>query len=479
VFLALAGVLFLVTGRLRMRQALWILPAVLLGLALAAPLMVVQISWAPGMANPSGDSAGVEAGLLAMLLPYPLTHAMDPEQWAHEHRQFMTQFYYSGTLFCAATFLALAAMLGYRWSRRLAAANVWVMVAGASLLLALGTVGVVAPFVSRLPVVGFLNNNPFRVLPFFNLFAALGGGLVVERCLNRLNRQRLWELGLGGTVAALMLYHAFLARPAFWNYGDTSYPQLPASMDTLLRPADGKPPQRVIPFAPLRTPQKGYAISLEHNLATVYSIPSFDIYDGVVARKSQYTETLRRMRADPVATARAYGIRWVIIHRLAETTDLSGLSRLERHIRNGSLMPALKQASRPVLTIGDIEIRDLVQASPLAFNEAEPDQSLPLRFSGNGVDVNVSGMKDGGTVVVNVMNWPIWRASANGQPLATASDKWNRVRVTVPQGVDHIKLRYTRPWGRGLLVGAVLAAMGVAAAGILSRLAGSRARESN
>jgi hypothetical protein len=474
-FFFLAAVLLLATGRLRVRPALWIVPAALLGLALSAPLWVVQLDWAVGMQSTGGGGSGVEEGLLAMLLPYPLTHAMDPNHWAHEHKQLMTQFYYSGTLFCAATFVILAVLLGYRWSRRLAAANVWAIVAGVVLVLALGDAGVVGFVASQLPAVGFLNNNPFRILPFFNLFAVLGGGLLVERCLNRLSRPRRWEIGLGIAVAGLMLYHAFLARPAFWNYGDTPYPPMPESMAATLHPGDEARPERVIPFAPTRTTQKGYVLSLEHNFSSVYSVSSFDIYDPIVWRKPQYEEVLRRLHADPISTARAYGIRWVIIDRLAETTGLPGLSRYERLVRNGLVLPTLKQASRPVLTVGDIEIRDLGEASPLAFSEAQPATALPLRWRGDGVDVDVSDLKGGGTVVINVMNWPTWQASAGRQRLPLEADEWDRLRVTVPAGADQIEVRYTRPWGKGLLVGIILAAMGLAAAGFLSHVARRRA----
>jgi hypothetical protein len=474
-FFFLAAVLLLATGRLRARQALWIIPAVLLGMALAAPLLVVQLDWAAGMQSTGGGGSGVEEGLLAMLLPYPLSHATDPNHWVHEHKPFMTQFYYSGTLFCAATFVILAVLFGYRWTRRLAADNVWAIVAGVALILALGNAGVAGSFASRLPAVGFLNNNPFRILPFFNLFAVLGGGLLVERCLNRLSRPRRWEIGLGIAVAGLMLYHVFLAQPAFWNYGDTPYPPMPESMAALLRPDNDVRPQRVIPFAPTRTTHKGYVLSLEHNFSSVYSVASFDIYDPIVWRKPQYEEVLRRLHADPISTARAYGIRWVIIDRLAETIGIPGLSRYERLVRNGLVLSQLKQASRPVLKVGDIEIRDLGEASPLAFSEAQPATALPLRWRGDGVDVDVSGLKDGGTVVINVMNWPTWQASAGRQRLPVEADEWDRLRVTVPAGADQIEVRYTLPWGKGLLVGMILAAMGLAAAGLLSRAAHRRA----
>ena len=105
----------------------------------------------------------------------------------------------------------------------------------------------------------------------------------------------------------------------------------------------------------------------------------------------------------------------------------------------------------------ELDLYELPDVSPMAFDRAAPQRPLPIRFHGWGGEVQTPG-KGVRTVVVNVAARPWLRAASGGQSLASSADDWNRLEVRVPDGVSRFDFFYDLPWRRGIFFGAVLAA---------------------
>ena len=458
-----AGAAWLVlTGCVPLRKTPWIVAALVFGVALCVPLLLTQFLWSAGVwkVRPAAYGHGMEVGLLATLLPYPFTDAPFPDLWGNAYRQFRTQMYYSGTLFCLATYLAWGALLGYRWNRRALGANVWLFCAGLAMLLALGKPGVLSTLLAHLPVLDKTLNNPFRAMACFNFFAVLGGGVVLERILRRAGPRRGWQWGLAATVVLLLLYHASIARPSFYLYSDRPYPAMPSEMAALLKPADSTRLRRCISIAPMVTSEPGFPLSMFDSFPSAYSVVCYGGYDPLVQSKPEFLYVNDQMHADPVGAAKAYGIRWMVIHRSLEKPLPEVLPHEKINI-NRFLEPPLRQASHTVLMLPEVEIRELPEAAPLAFAEAAEHEGLPIRLGGAGVDVDVSGLAQGGAVIVNFLAWPDMAARVDGRPLPLEADEWGRMRLQVPAGAGRLEIRYAPPWGLGCRLGASLALVGV------------------
>lgn len=465
VFQALTVLALIMGGALSGRRALWHVPALLLGAALAAPLVATQYAFTRGMVPDERYGEGVLRGLASFLLPYPLANAPHPELWGATAPGFLTmnEFYYSGTLLCATAALALVAIAGYRSAqdRRLVQANVWLLLAAVALVLALGDEGLLWPLVGHVPLPG-MSHYPFRLLPFVHLFALLGGGVILERLLGHAARPALWERGIFIGVGALLLYHCFFCQSAFYLYGEKPYAQLPPEAAALLRADGTATPGRVLGIAPPRWAGDRYSVSMLHGFPSVHGVLSFDGYDPITILKGETVEARERLSRDPVATARAYGIRWLVFHRSIAGTG-AGRMFEERTLTFEPEAPALRAASLPRYSDPDIEIRELAGADPMAFWETDRGRALPVRFDGSGVQV-VTAPGRGGGLVVNVMAWPGMAAETAGRRLEVAADGYRRVRIDVPPGTAGVKVRYRPPWGAGLLAGCFLGAMAVLSA---------------
>ena len=453
-FVAAAGFM-LATGRVAINKTPWMLAALLVGLSLLFPLLFQQMRFASDIVRPPAYGAGMEVGLWGTLLPWPFSQAPFPDNWGNAFREYRTQLYYSGTLFCLAVFLGWGVLVAYRGTKETFGRNVWLLATGFAMLLALGKPGFLWSIMTHTPVLDKTSNNPFRAMPCFTTYAVIAGGIMLERILRAKTPRVRVEWGLGAAVGALLLYHAFLARPSFYLFSDRPYPEMPREMAQLLKSGDPTGQHRCLPIAPLVSSAPGYALSLGRCLASYYSVLSFDIYDPLVESKPLVKEAVRRMHVDPKNAAYAYGIPWVVIDRVLEK-PLPHVLNHEQMVVFGHVRGELVQASERVLLLPEVEIRRLPSACPLAFPEGRPEVSLPIELGSAGVTVDVSGLKEGGPVVVNFLAWPDMIALADGCRVSMEGDSWGRVRAVTPAGAHRLEVRYAPPWKKGILAGAVI-----------------------
>ena len=448
------------TGELALRRALLAVPALIGGVGVAAPLWVPQVietmRFVQNRSVPLGQ--GIGKGILALVLPYPLVKAPHPEGFGNIRCELMGQMYYSGTFFYAVAFLLLAALVSRGWNKRVLGRNVWLVCAGLAFLFALGDQGVLFTLMAQLPIVGKLT-GPFKFLSYLNVLVFLGSGIAVERILRTRGASRRLEAIIGLGVIGAMMYHCNLALPAFYLFGDKPYPRMDPGMLRMLRGKKGEP-YRMFSIVPERSSAAGYTLALKHSFPAVYRVPSSSGRDPCVDDMAE-TSRAHRLMADYFAKAmRAYGVKWLIAHKMCEDPVLSPnpvMSRMEMPSQ-GALELARDSGIR-LWIFGDVWIYELPAPDPMAFERSYSKRVLPVRLHDYDMRVDASSLHGIRDVVVNVLWRPWINVSADGRRLDARSDEWGRTAVSVPARTRELTVNYSPPWTFSLLVGAELVAL--------------------
>jgi len=437
----------------------------LLGFGIAAPLIYVQMTYSAGLARHVANEGMPFASLVAAVLPYPLVKVGHPLGWGNKYVEYLGQFYYSGTVFATVSLALMPVLLVCFWSRAVMARNIWIVCAAIALVLALGDKAGLWNLLIKVPWLGKFR-NPWRFYVFFNLFAAMGGAIFLQRVFNSIKWHRICEVLTASIVLVLMAYSVIMAKAAFYIFADKPYPLPSPEMAPLTESATSQLPQRaaaLMPMrrVPLRSRFPGYALSLEQNFASIYCVPVANGYDPLVWYHpfcKRYLFHLARGIKDRDAAYQAWGVRWKVLYGRSA-------GRLSR--KDYEQLGDFKGASSNSLYLWPVQ-----DSSPLAFPSARPAEAFPITFSGKGARVDVSRFPEGGTFVINILAWPDFKVMADRVPLPFHPDDWGRIVVEVPPGATTLEARYSPPWGKGFMIGGFGIAVALLFAAILPHFNG-------
>jgi hypothetical protein len=281
-------------------------------------------------------------------------------------------------------------------------------------------------------------------------------------------------------VCILLLVHCALAKHAFYDFADRPYPALRSAVagiagaDNGVRGIDsrsgeapgvsGEVPGRCMAFSPVRSPQLGFPRSLELNFPSVYGILSWAGYDPLVAGMPDWRRIEKRMHDNPVATAAAFGVRWLVVYdarhnpKPGSTFWFGGMEQLDEDRLDE--LKLLKREARVRLRTPEVTILEIPHAAPMACLASAPGEGLPVRFDGSGAAVNLRSAAPGGSIVLNVLWRPEFSAQVDGRKVACKCDDFGRVVVSVPPGAGHLVVRFCPPWRVGIVVGLLLLCLG-------------------
>lgn len=459
---------------LESRAARWIGVAAIWALAVSLLLIVPQL-WFLRTRTPEVPSdAGIGPFWLSLILPAPLTRGGHPQPFAIAW-ELMTPYYYAGTILTLCTLVALVLLLAIvLHNRRFAAAiaiarqNVWLLCAGVALWMAWGRDAALWNVLEHLPILGSMG-GPWKLVVYVHLFSALAGALIVERLLRAYTPRRV-EFAVVAGVLVLTAYGVHTTRGAFTDIADKPYPELPRELAALLY-ADPVPTRgRILSVAYTYFAEPGYVESLARNFASWYGLSNVHGYDRFVEASEANVREARQWELDPVAAARAYGVRWVILHRSAlawhrlrepftwhpwlEDAHAEVIERVTPH--------ATVRLRRP-----NIIVWELPGADALAFT-ASDRRPLAIELSQTGVAVDVTSAQ--GAVVVNYLNRPGIVARVDGAPVPHGEDRWGRIVVQMPADARLLEVRYAPPWGAAAVASAITLLAGIVAAFFARRI---------
>jgi hypothetical protein len=108
---------------------------------------------------------------------------------------------------------------------------------------------------------------------------------------------------------------------------------------------------------------------------------------------------------------------------------------------------ALIKTARHRLTISNLSFYELTDSAPLAFIEKGGSRTaLPVLFDSSGSSVDLSDHSEGGTVVVNVLCWPQFKAFIDGREAGLDTDEWNRCVVAAPPRSRTLRCEFSPEW---------------------------------
>lgn len=471
------------TGRLSAGRLLWAGAALLVGLALAAPLLIPQAAEVAALDREGNIKSGITRGLLALLLPAPLATAPHPTielgmpvVWKHLYD--FGPLYFCGPLLLGAGLVALATVPVLCWGKRQVGANVWLLCGALALVLSLGENGGLAQLLVVLP--GFNKfQHWWKFLPFLALCFALGGGLVLERWLRVTRRGRRAEGTILGLTCGLLLYNAALSQPVM-TVPEQPYPTLAPDVRALVHNPQ-EPLARGAALSPWLPEwrEPGFIGSLSQNFATLYELPMLEGYDPLVAKtplnqrltdRFYASTTVKRARQDfdpipavePLTPLRRYGVRWAFLTEGRE--ELKGIYAFNQALQENT---ALRHATPHT------QLRELTGYDPLAFDEGHPERALVLTPTAEGVAVALE-REHTGEIIVNFLAREWLHAYVDGKRVPSTKDSWDRVRVAVPAGAQTLTLRYEPAWGKGFLASAILLLVALGAVRAAVKIAGSQ-----
>lgn len=457
--------------RIPSQRLLWLIPPVLLGLALAAPLLVVQSAEVANIDRAADFKQGILKGVLSLFLPTPLTDAPHPliqpgldDLWKHLYH--FAPLYFCGPVFLTLALVALLTLPFFTWGRERVGSNPWIFCLAIALLLSMGEDGGLAQILAHLPVFNKFQHW-WKFLPFVALSSAIGGGSILERLLQR-RTSAIPERALAIAIPALLAYNAYCSIPVI-SIATKPYPALPRELKDLILNSN-EPLHRGLTLAPWKQDTTGFVLSMAQNFSTLYEFPMLEGYDPLVEASPLNLRIHNQVfpsgilgrapdRFTPglpptlVEVLHRYGVRWIFVTDATLSGEKMLLIRaLRDHLRVRYEMPSMKAC-------------ELAGSDPLAFPEGKPTMALPLTLNASGVAVDLQGQH--GPVVVNFLARERLHAFVDGTPTPAQPDSWNRVRVEVPAGAKTLTLRYEPDWHKGFVLGGILIALAV---GILVRL---------
>lgn len=465
-FFAAAVALLIIGGRISWSRALWCMPALSFGVALAAPLLFPQMAELRGR---HFGSNGTGVNLLGMLLPLG--------RWAQDIRQpfnqpaWSGQIPYSGTTFVAASFIGLGyyfyllVLCKLKWPdvRTRIGDATWLLLMLFATALALGPDGVLWPLMAHVPPFNDFR-WPNKLLPFAAFFACVGGGVQLERWCSRWRPMRVrW---LAAATMGLVLLNTYWARASWYAFADRPYPALDASYAALIAPPGAGLAGRILTRVQweARSPVEGFFRTQSLNFPTITGALSVGGYDTFAESSFENQRMLNLLRKDPVSAARAYGVRWLIWDRLFSHPVFSPNPQVKeiemlRMPERKALLAVKNEAVRTLVADG-LEVYRVKETDPLAFIAGPGKEPLGLRFDMRGGTVEAGGIPPTASVVVNVLWRPWMKAFADGRPIDCHADTWGRVMVRMQGPARVLEVLYRPPWLRSSLAGLGIAMLG-------------------
>lgn len=452
-----AILLFVATGAIRFSALTQCLAAHLVGLAIAAPLLIPELLAARNAAR-FPDDTGILSGLKGLFILDSISPSPHPVGWGAGYP--IGEMYYSGTLFMLLAAVLLISLLAMRWEKSTARANAWFLCGLLAFLFALGSRGIL--WMALVHVPGFDRFRfPFKFLGFMDLFLIIAGAVVLERLMRHKHLGIQVELAMVIAVWALLAYHCTLATASFCNYSFTPFPAPDPQITRRLLPDGERYYPKVMPAETMpdgriaamgrdgsRSTDPRFLDSFMNQWPTLSGVFSIHGYDPLVYDSPAVRRMTQRAVQSPQQALAEYGVKYFLQYTRPEMPG--------GNVFLGWPGVRLVYASRTVC------LYELPDVRPMSFPESDPQRALRVKFEVTGASIDTSELPRGGTVILNMLWREEYQAIANGSPLRTDADAWGRIRMVVPAGAPIVRLVLRLRWELGWIVAAALLLCGLA-----------------
>jgi hypothetical protein len=186
---------------------------------------------------------------------------------------------------------------------------------------------------------------------------------------------------------------------------------------------------------------------LTHAYSTYYEVPSIGGYNPLVSRASlEFAQGIDvpnffnlPLTPELVAGFEDRAVRyWIVATDSPQKAQLEAMPGMK--YLGGGL--AIHEASNilPYISRGDRAIYEDMGAKPLAFDEKQPQMSLPVRYAGNSMLIQLSG--SAGTIGVSVGPSDGWWYRVDGGAWKQSGYRDYRMHIAVGVGSHELEVRY-------------------------------------
>jgi hypothetical protein len=453
--------------RLPLRRVAVALPAVLLGIGMAAPALLYHMEMTGGVVERFvPEESGVYDHLHGALLPYPLVETGLPTSWGSFDVEKMGHFYFFGGIF--ALLFAFQAFCFWiccptwrAWSHYW-----WVPCGIVALLMTLGEPAFLWKGAAYLPLSKLFLRYSFRFYPWLAFCAILSGGLILDRILATLPQRRFWEFSAAAGLLCVLAYHLMMCTTSFYSYGFQPFPPLPPEFEAVIHPYEDKQffgeknSRRIASWHNLRATSPDLYASLPLNMPDYYLVPSIFGYDPLVEGQPRAVEVFKRLEKDPLQACKIYGVGLHIFSH-GDSPPHSPNKRFWDVEYEVHREPAYRKLLKANLTLlakfhDDTTLKELPGVDPLVFVTSRPDRALPIHLHCRGADIDVSGLRAGEDVTINFLWYPHMSLSLDGEAAPIEKDEWLRITTTLPRSGSTLSLRYEPPWQKTAAIGGIV-----------------------
>jgi hypothetical protein len=426
--------------------------AVLIGLALIAPLLIVQKIETAGIGRYQVDTSIIEQ-LNSLLVPWGQKSL--PSNLSLEHE--VPTFYFFGGTFAFFFFIRfafdIAALVKTKIKREQKITLCFSFIALLTLTLAIGSRGILWNWMARIqPFSSF--RLPFKLLPFLAFFMILSGGTWLESALRKLKKHSD-PIGLMiATIPIILIIitsKGYMVRPIPYSASDP-YPELPAK-ERILQVTEFSTRGRIFPVYQFQNHMQDFPLTLSANHPTIYRIPVTDGFRQA-SLESELPETIKAGKIflqNPWLFANEFGVEWVTISQLPDFLT----------VNNQSLINYLRSLKFREIDLGVVKTFDIrtEQTKPMAYIESSSPVALPYRIRTDGVDIktltSLKGEKH--ILIVNFLYRQWFKAFTDKkQELTVHPDAFGRIAIDIPPDIGMVFVRYAPPWHYGFYAGILL-----------------------
>lgn len=487
------GLIILLQPQDRVRNIIFAISAILLGLALAMPLLWAQyyeVSHIPR------EVYGFD------WQPEYFSHMLFSVGGAYDTRMQVSPFYFGWAnsfyfihpvfflLFIAAALAVAEKMIKFKLSRR--DQLVLGLLTLALLLLDYARMerGLTFSFLALIPPFSKFS-HPVKVLSVFSLLLFGIGAAALQSYWQIIPaRKSPWVRVLIVLSLLVTLCHLCLARYAFFYWADKPYPDLPPSLNAFQYSAKLRDDyRRVHPHFRERNFDHHYTFSMMQNYPSLYGINSDHGYfaNALENNRPEYRRLHRRMEKDPQGYFEAFGITHVLLPVRNETgAEMAARWRTENpdinfspimqkgiveflagvesfyHQMNGigysDLHDLFFRLGKPVSSVGEhYALRSVATSATRPLVSSDHKISIPFTIHPNGLDIALPGSEKRTEFTAAFLYAPWLKAyTADGKIIPLDADDWGRIHFDYQGAATLLAIRYEPPWGRGAQLGILL-----------------------
>ena len=378
--------------------------------------------------------------------------------------QYFGQVFYSGSLFFISAFFCIIGNIALciynkKYTKQIISTNIYLWMGILALILSFGKEFYLWSILHSLPIFNkFI--QPIKMMVFVNLFLNIAGAILLTRIVK--NKRIIFSLFT--ITIILMIFHLKYSTSAFYNFKYNQYPNISSIIQNI---PDIKE-WRIYSYAPSRSNKSYFPLTLNLNFPSIYDIKSLNAYDdrleillneNMDLYKKMYNNDTSLVFQSNIIDAYLYdnfleyGVKYFIYMNFKTNEEWYKLTKADEYAAY-KIENFIKKNFTLYYKYKDINFYKFNNSKPLAFDENI--NSIPIKFNTQGAIIDLSQVKLPQKITINMLYRKYYNAYINNQECNIETDKYNRMVINVPQGIQKLVIKYHSPWEKGFLISIIL-----------------------